>query len=259
VYLVDVKDANESHRQDPNVIVTDSIEESWDASELRGIKSVYSLRGYRGSFQGTAIYKIEIICIRYLMRINIIFDADKKCVVQMRNHPCFCSECRATNYAACRYVDIVGSWVPTTMTRKIIPKVYDEVPADLLAVTKFFHGAILQRDPIILLGILLRQKGDGTKILKLATFAAPPRINKKEPLILEHKIEGVNYVVTILKKTAFVRAKLLVRHPTNADEFLLPINAKHIDFPVSDIIDPTSLVQTKPLINRLTYIDYQTA
>jgi hypothetical protein len=258
VYLVDIKDANESHRQDPNVIITDSIEESWDASELKGIKSVYSLRGYKGSCQGEKIDKIEIVCVISLIQSSF-FLADNKCVVQMRNHPCFCSQCRDRNYAECRYVDIVGSWVSTTMTRKVIPKVYDEVPADLVAVTKFFHGAILQRDPIILLGIILRQKGDGTKILKIATFAAPPRINKKEPLIIEHKIDGVNYVVTILRKTAFVRAKLLVRHPTNADEFLLPINAKHIDFPVTDIIDPTSLVLTNPLINRLTYVDYQTA
>ena len=36
----------------PNVIITDSIGESWDASELRGIKSVYSLRDYKGSCQG---------------------------------------------------------------------------------------------------------------------------------------------------------------------------------------------------------------
>ena len=63
VYLVDIKDATPSHIADPNVIVTNSIEETWDASEIRGIKSIYSLRGYKGGCH------------------------DDKCVVQMRNYP----------------------------------------------------------------------------------------------------------------------------------------------------------------------------
>jgi hypothetical protein len=52
VYLVDVKYATEAHLNDPNVIITNSVEESWDASELRGIKSIYALRGYRGGTNG---------------------------------------------------------------------------------------------------------------------------------------------------------------------------------------------------------------
>ena len=233
-YLVDVKDATAMHHIDPNVIITNSVEESWDASELRGIKKIYALRGYKGG------------------------SMENKCDVQMRNHPCFCGDCRARKYESCKYVDTVGSWIPNIMTRKKIPLVYEEVSDDLVAVTKFFHGAILQSDPIILLGIIMTQKSDGAKHFKMATFAAPPMIHKKEPSILEHKTDGNNYVVTIPKKMAYVRAKLLVRDPINVDEYLLPINAKHVDIPVSDIIDPSILIQTNPMINRLTYIDYQT-
>lgn len=234
VYLVDIKDATPSHIADPNVIVTNSIEETWDASEIRGIKSIYSLRGYKGGCH------------------------DDKCVVQMRNHPCNCIECRQRNYQACEYVDTVGTWVPTTMTRKSIPKVYDEVTENLLPVTKFFHGAILQSNPIIILGIMMKQKSDGTRHLKYATFAAPPRINKKEAQTQEYKIDNINYIVAVERKMAYVRVKILANHPTKTDEFLLPINAKQIDFPVSDLIDPSILQQNNPHLDRLNYVDYQT-
>ena len=52
VYLVDIKDATEEHKNDTNVIITNSAEESWDATNLPGIKSCYALRGYKGGSQG---------------------------------------------------------------------------------------------------------------------------------------------------------------------------------------------------------------
>lgn len=54
VYLIQVriKDATSAHLEDPNVIITNSAEESWDASDLRGIKSTYALRGYKGGTVG---------------------------------------------------------------------------------------------------------------------------------------------------------------------------------------------------------------
>ena len=48
MYLVDIKDATEEHMNDENVIITNSAEESWDSSNLPGIKSCYALRGYKG-------------------------------------------------------------------------------------------------------------------------------------------------------------------------------------------------------------------
>lgn len=57
---------------------------------------------------------------------------------------------------------------------------------------------------------------------------------------------------------AYVRVKLLANHPTKTDEFLLPINAKQIDFPVSDLIDQSILQQNNPHLDRLNYVDYQT-
>ena len=52
VYLVDTKDATDEHRLHQNVIVTDSAEESWDSTNLPGIKSCYAIRGYKGCTKG---------------------------------------------------------------------------------------------------------------------------------------------------------------------------------------------------------------
>lgn len=52
VYLVDIKDATAAHHRDPYVIITNSADEAWDASDMKGIKSIYALKGKRGSTEG---------------------------------------------------------------------------------------------------------------------------------------------------------------------------------------------------------------
>lgn len=52
VYLVDVKDATAKHHADPYVIVTNSAEESWDATDIKGVKSIFALKGKRGNTDG---------------------------------------------------------------------------------------------------------------------------------------------------------------------------------------------------------------
>ena len=52
---MDIKDATDAHKADPFVIVTDSINKTWDASECKGIKSIYSIRGSKGQTK-TGVY-----------------------------------------------------------------------------------------------------------------------------------------------------------------------------------------------------------
>ena len=49
VYSVD---ATPAHHRDPYVIITNSADEAWDASDMKGIKSIYALKGIRGSTEG---------------------------------------------------------------------------------------------------------------------------------------------------------------------------------------------------------------
>ena len=52
MYLVDVKDATAKHHADPYVIVTNSAEESWNATDIKGVKSIFALKGKRGNTDG---------------------------------------------------------------------------------------------------------------------------------------------------------------------------------------------------------------
>ena len=58
-YLVDEKDASEDQRNNSNVIVTNSADESWDCTALVGIKRVDALRGYRGA----VVKKVQTLSI----------------------------------------------------------------------------------------------------------------------------------------------------------------------------------------------------
>jgi hypothetical protein len=49
ILLIDTIDATEAHRNDRFVIITDSVNETWDATEEKGIKSVYSIKGTQHS------------------------------------------------------------------------------------------------------------------------------------------------------------------------------------------------------------------
>jgi hypothetical protein len=60
VLLLDEKDATDAHRSDDHVIVTDSGKDTWDATECKGIKSSYSLKGTKNS---TTVGIYVILCI----------------------------------------------------------------------------------------------------------------------------------------------------------------------------------------------------
>jgi hypothetical protein len=149
--------------------------------------------------------------------------------------------------------------IATTMTRKPIPKVYDSVISSLHAVTKFFEGVILQNDTTVIVGLVMIDKETNTKQLKLATLAVPPRINTKEALTVEHHIEKSHFVVHVPKGAAVVRVKMLYKHPNSTHNYFLPQNSKMINFPINDIVDPSSLLITNSSLNRNTYIDYNTS
>jgi hypothetical protein len=71
VFLIDIKDATDAHRNDPFCIITDSANESWDATAASGIKSIYAIRGFKGSSttgiplvcMTVCIYMFKDICI----------------------------------------------------------------------------------------------------------------------------------------------------------------------------------------------------
>lgn len=87
----------------------------------------------------------------------------------------------------------------------------------------------------------------------------PPRINSKEALSHEHHIDKLHYDVHVPKGAAVVRVKMLLRHPNSTNKFFLPFNSKAIDFPITDLIYPSTQLQSNTSIDRNTYTAYTTS
>lgn len=84
-------------------------------------------------------------------------------------------------------------------------------------------------------------------------------MNRKEALTVEHHTEKSHFVVHVPKGAAVVRVKLLSKHPNSSNNYFLPTNSKMINFPINDLVDPTSLLISNSSLNRNTYIDYSTS
>ena len=176
----------------------------------------------------------------------------------MRDHPCFCEPCRNRDSERCTQKHTVGCWKPIKMTKKINQKVYDCVPLSQRDITKFFDGLILQNDRTIIVGLSMTDKESGGKHLKFGTLAVPPRLNMKEALSHEHHIDKLHYDVHVPKGAAVVRVKMLLRHPNTTHQFFLPPNSKMNNFPITDLIYPSSILLSNFSLDRNSYITYTT-
>jgi hypothetical protein len=107
-------------------------------------------------------------------------------------------------------------------------------------------------------GLVVKDKNDSFKHLKLGTLAVPPNINKKEALSHEINIDKLHCNIYVPKGAAVIRVKLLVKHPNIANTYHLNQNTKAVNFPVTDLICPSKLIYRDPTLNRRNYIRYST-
>ena len=135
----------------------------------------------------------------------------------MRDHPWFGMECSHRNHSSCTQKITVGSWKAISMTLKAIPKVFENVPVEVREITKVYYGVILQGKEIIVVGLVVKDKNDGSKHLQLGTLAVPPKINKKEAISQVLKIEKLQCNVYVPKGAAVIRVKLFVKYPNTVD------------------------------------------
>lgn len=174
----------------------------------------------------------------------------------MRDHPCFCTSCSSRNYGDCSQKETVGQWKATTMTLKTIPKVYDVVPVSVQKVTKFYYKTILQGEQTSIVAMVMIDKDTDTKHLKLGTLSASPKINKKEVVSKDMKINKVNFTVTVPKNAAYIRVKLLISHPNLQNCYYLQHNTKETSVHVIDLIGPSDVMYEDTSINRQTFVKY---
>ena len=156
-------------------------------------------------------------------------------------------------------IPTVGCWKLTAMTLKTIPKAYNVVPESIKGITKFYHGAILQEEETIIVGIMMKNNNDGLYQLNFGTLAVPPKINRKETLSQEHNIEKSVYTASVLKGAAFVRVKMLAHCPTKVNCYYLHKNTKVANIPMIDIIGPTDTMLEDSTLNRRNFIEYSTS
>jgi hypothetical protein len=182
-----------------------------------------------------------------------------KCTMYMRDHPCFCEPCRNRDSEGCKQKHTVGCWKPIKMTKKTNQKVFDSVPSSQREITKFFDGLILQNDRTIIVGLSMTDKENGGKHLKFGTLAVPPRLNTKEALSHEHHFDKLHFDVHVPKGASVVRIKMLLRHPNTTHQFFLPPNSKMVNFPVTDLIYPASLLLSNSSLDRSSHITYTTS
>ena len=135
------------------------------------------------------------------------------------------------------------------MSIKAIPKVFETVPVEVQEITKFYYGAILQGEDTIVVGLVVKDKNDGSKHLKLGTLAVPPKINKKEAISQELNIEKLHGNVYVPKGAAVIRVKLLVKHPNVANSYYLNQNTKAVNFPITDLICPSDIMYRDPSVS----------
>ena len=145
------------------------------------------------------------------------------------------------------------------MTLKVIPKALEVVPESIKGITKFYHGAILQEEETIIVGIMMKNNNDGLYHLNFGTLAVPPKINKKEALSQEHNIEKSIYTASVSKGAAYVRVKMLAHSPTKVNCYFLHKNTKAANFPMTDIIGPTDTMLEDSTVNRRNFIKYSSS
>ena len=139
-YLVDISDATPEMilraAVEKDVIITNYIEERWDAPVLKGIKSLFSL-----------VAQVE----------------DGKVNFQSREHTCFCKHCIGGNFAGCLHADISGALKTELFVKfpfKEVSLKKNCVNEDILRVN-FFNGAMPLNGATPIIIAINRERLDG--------------------------------------------------------------------------------------------------
>ena len=215
-YLVDIQDATpEMIRRaevEKDVIITDYIRERWDAPPIKGIKSIYSLIAKK---DGENVY------------------------LHSREHACSCANRMKDIFEECIHVDISGPLRKELSTKLPYKEVLKRnLVHEELQRINFFKGPLplnttkqiviaIRRDKVdvndepFLLGLM-------TKKIKVSTT----------DIEFEYTISGVKNKVVIKKGTYCVTYKLLYSVNLIENIYHIPLKAKEMKIPLSDIYNP---------------------
>lgn len=204
--LIDKTDVTEEMKQraltKKDIIITDYLNERWDATAVRGIKGVFNLIG-KGETGELKLYS--------------------------REHACFCDTCMTGNFEGCVYHLTTGILKSESITK--LPykdAVVRKVPAvgDELRKINYFKDVFsADNAEKAIVAIITEDRRENEEAFKLGMVTKRAKQLGKD-YIFEYSIDGSTNKITIVKGVWCITVRFMeIAHPTNL-EYIIPTKAK---------------------------------
>ena len=228
-YLVDIHDATPEMlvraEKGKDVIVTDYLNERWDAHPIKGIKSLFSL-----------------IATKVDGQVNLL----------SRKHACACEQCMKNNFFGCLHIETTGLLKKEPFTK--LP--FKELPVKQGCSNEELERVSFFKWPLDLDGshnivIAIRKEkfdvNDEPFVLSLMTKKIKQATKDIE---YDYTISGTKNKVVLKRGTWFGTVKLLCCQNQSTNIYYIPLKASEIKVPLLDTI----FTLTNPSDTRENYI-----
>jgi hypothetical protein len=217
-FLIDTVDAITLMRQRAAtqgvVIITDYLNERWDAPVLKGIKGLFCLIGQAEN------------------NVPKLYS---------REHACFCKDCMTKNYSDCLYQSTTGVLKAESVMR--LP--YKEATAkkapavgNILERINFFKERFATENvEQTIVAIIDENVQENDVPFKLAMVTKPAKQLRKDYLF-ECKIDGSDNTITVSKGTWCVTLRFMECKAVENNEYIIPVKAKEIKMPLTNVYFP---------------------
>ena len=224
-FLVDDCDATEEMRERAtkigDVIITNFNEEKWDAPKLNGIKKLFCVIGT---------------------------TKNEEAILHSREHSCFCQQCIEGEFQGCLYAETSG-----ILKEEVVKKLpfkerkKKDVFSDEYLKLEFFKGNV-PKIPVIVALQKDDSEIDGNPYVLGILIKKVKQICNE--ITNENLINGIKGKKIIKKGTWCMTIKFLHENTDIEGEYYIPVKAKEIKIPVTDVYFPGKDSD----LNRETYI-----
>ena len=229
-YLVDIHDATpemlERAEKEGDVIITDYINERWDAPPIKGIKSIFSL---------------------------IAVEVDGQVNLLSREHACSCEQCMKGYFIGCLHSGTTG----LLKKEPFLKLPFKETPVkqgcsdEESQRVSFFKGPLdLDGSHNIVIAIRKQKLEVNDEPFVLSLMTKKIKQSTKD-IEYDYTISGAKNKVVIKKGTWFVTVKILYCQNQSTNVYYIPLKANEIKVPLLD----THLPGINPNDTRENYIN----
>lgn len=217
-FLVDTVDATQEMRErahsEKDDLITDYLNDRWDAPVLKGIKGIFCLIGRSEN------------------------DEAKLC---SREHACFCKECMNGCFSECTHQSTTGSLKGETVMK--LP--YKDAPArkvpaagDLLEKINYFKEKFTPgNNQQTIVAVPVENKHENEEPFKMAMLTKTAKQLNKD-YVYECSINGSMNKITIEKGVWCITARFMETTNQSSREYIIPTKTKEIKIPVVNVYFP---------------------